>query len=209
MALNPARSDLDRASIDIELKEIDLIFAQGHVRMTIIAQVTNFSVTLAGALAAALATLVGTGPTIPIVWFLVFPLPFFMFSFLVLREDMLMAEHDRYYYQLRKRLLKRLDLYENDVMLRFLPEIKSTKIGRWVTLLSGLRYGPPLFVVAPSLGWYGYNADWLFTARGVVDGCLVLLNVLLLVLLLLGIVLLGRAHIANESLASLVTQGDA
>ena len=119
-----------------------------------------------------------------------------------------MAYGDRYFYQLRERLLKKLGLPGADLALRFLPEIKSAKIGRWFTLLSGLRYGPPVIVVLPSLWWFAKDATLSCTSRGFINAALIGLSVILLLLLIAGIYRLGKIHAVNEKLIRNVLHDD-
>ena len=145
-------------------------------------------------MAAGLATFLSTDRELALGWFLVIPLPSFVFAFLVLREDFLMADHELYYYKLRARILERVGAPVADPMLRFLSDMKTVKIGSWFTILSGLRYAPPAIVVLASVGWFLLNAQVTLTAEGVFNFCALMANVILFGLLLLGIWRLGRAH---------------
>jgi len=189
---------IEKALIDIDLKEVELVFEQSHIRMNLISNYIMISVALGGAVVTCLATLasISSGP-IPITWFLVIPFPFFMFGFLILREDLLMANHQRYLYQLRKRILEKLKLLETDAALRFLNELQSEKIGGWRTLLSALRYGPPIFVAIPSFVWFAINNTWSLSGFGLIKAALVFLNATLLLLLFIGVYHLGKIHAGN------------
>lgn len=191
--------------IEVDLREMDIIFAQMHVRMNTIAQITNFSITLAGGLVAAFASIVAAGKEIPIQWFLIIPFPFFVFAFLLLREDMLMAAHDRYFYQLRGNILSKLGQSNAAPSLRFLSSSKQQKIGSWFTILSGLRYCPPVIMVVSLLIWFLWNASLSFTTRGFLNAFLLSANFACIALLVFGGLRLGREHRRNEEL---VPQGE-
>ena len=137
--------------------------------MNLISNYIMISVALGGAVVTCLATLSNTNSSHnPLSWFLVIPFPFFLFGFLILREDLLMAYHNRYIYQLRKRILERLKLKETDSALRFHMELQSKKIGSWRTFLSAMRYGPPILIAIPSMFWFAINNDWSLNAIGLV-----------------------------------------
>lgn len=201
--MNTPEQDIQRALFEIDLKEVEIVFAQGHTRMTIVATLTNISVALAGALLTTIATIYSLNREPPLIFFLIMPLPFFLFAFLVLREDLLMVHHDFYLYRLRERLLDRLGRLKSEDSLRFLSEIKSAKIGGRVnvfTLLSALRYGTLFVVLVSCLSWFCWNACLSFSAHGWINATLLALNVALLIFLTMGMCRLDKLHKANETL---------
>ena len=203
--------DQDRALFDLDLKDIELVFAQGHVRMSIVAQLTSLSVALAGGVVAALSTLATGKDEIPLFLVLFIPIPFFLFAFLILREDLLMVHHDFYLYRVRKRVLENLNRSASDPTFRFLSEIKQAKMGRIKsvsTFLSALRYGPPVLVLLCCLVWFVKKATLMFSLLGYVNAAMLGLNGILLFALFAGISHLGDLHHKNENLVPSERQND-
>ena len=81
----------------------------------------------------------------------------YIFCFLIIREDLLLAEHDRYIYILRRQAILCLNyLHKKEtkkpdrVILGFLPSMKSEKKENFFTLLLSLLSYAPVFL--PALG---------------------------------------------------------
>ncbi len=173
------------------LAEMQIVFDQMHARMNIVAQLMNFSVALAAAIITAAVTLDKLRDS---AWaFLLFPLTFYLFAFLILREDFLLAAYDQYWYRLRYRVLKAGLATSED--LAFLPSIKRWKVGHVFTVLSGLRYVMPAAAAVACVLWALARLDpsqyRLQTAMATFDGAI-------LVVLVGGVFLLGRLHSENE-----------
>lgn len=117
------------------LKELELIFFQANARLTVIASIQNTSVALAGALAAVLAAL--AGKAIPPTWYLVFSAPFFIFGFMLLREDSILVAGDKRFYEVRRKLVQLLpDSGDRASLLSFRScsssAYKCVLVSRWL-----------------------------------------------------------------------------
>lgn len=149
-------NDKNSALVEIDLRELEIIFAQSHTRMNVISQYTNFIVILGSAMITYVAT-IGFAKVQPM-FFLLSPLPIIIFTFLIYREDLMMVYHDLYLYTLRKRILAEVGKPPSSSLLRFLDYLKAPKtkaIGHAKSktlrilsiflpppkLLSALRYG--------------------------------------------------------------------
>jgi hypothetical protein len=197
-------TDPESALQEIDLKELELIFAQHHTRMHIIAQLTSLSVALAGALLAAFLAFPLVLCKTPLMVIMMIPVPFFAFGLLVLREDLLMVTGDFYLYRLRRRILRRVGLEPNDMALSYLPEIKDAKLGRLSSLLSVLRYTPPFAVFVLSGIWLAWihaeKCNDVASQWNVATIILALVDVGASFALASGMQRVKRLHVENEKL---------
>ena len=179
--------------LGIDLKEVELVFAQCHVRMQNISNLTMASVALAGAVLAGIEVL---GEMLGIRIFLFIPLPFYLFALLTLREDMLMAVSDAYYYKLRSQILAREGLPKSSSYLNWLQYSTQGKVDGFARLLSGLRYGVPIGGVFVSLCWFWLHTeiDYALSREGIWNAIWLSLNFVFILLFLYGLRRLITLH---------------
>lgn len=187
-------------AFEIDMREYEVAIASASVRQAAVVQYSYFSVTLAGALLAALAAFGSSLADLPLTVLAIVPLPFLVFAILILREDLLMASHERYIYELRARILHGVGQPSESPHLRFISSQKRLKTRGLFGLLSALRYAPAAIVSPLCLIAFVSNASLSFTGQALMDGALISIDCLVSVALIVGILTLQREHASIDRL---------
>lgn len=184
------------------LREMEFVTAQMHTRMGIVSQYMGLSVALAGGMIAAIAAseIMRASDLV----FLALPLPFFLFGFLILREDVLTVSHDAYWHRLRAEILKVTPFSNQRVALGFLDSMTDTKLKGGNAILGAIRYGPALLPAFASLFFFFVFADPQWSRGVVVRASLLSINGITMLLLLGGMLFVFLKH---KKVAALVSRG--
>src|SRR5262249_11176938 len=127
--------------LQVILKDFEFVRDQMHSRM---ATISGLVTTNAQFLLAAIGLVLAHQALINVSAFpvlLIMPPLFLVFALLLMREDLLMLQHDKYFHnQIRKQLVTILGV-DNTSLLTFISSMRGLKMGNVVCrLMSGCRY---------------------------------------------------------------------